>query len=175
MRKLKDRIVYYVVLMIILSLPFAFPLVWTQLNYYHIEEDEAITVIAHYDYCKIETGGGISPLNVYFFDHEPLSAFWDEDAIKERLDSLVPGTELEIKVHPCHNLTGNNRIMSIQCGQNSICDFEDTMRHMTITRRGMVLFALLIVSIYIAIWLHLSNPPLGKHKEWDYQDIIEED
>jgi len=174
MRKFKDRIVYYVVLMIIMSLPFAFPLIWTELNYYPIEEDDAIVVIAHYDYCKIETGGG-SPLNVYFFDHEPLSAFWDEDAIKDSLDSLTRGTELEIKVHPCHNLLGNNRIMSIQCGQNSICDFDDTRRNMTILRRGMELFALLIVSTYIGIWLYLSNPPLGKHKKEYSQIKIEED
>ena len=154
------KIVSTIVLLVILAVPLI-PIIWSQFIYSHVDEDEAITVIAHYEECGIASSVGNPVLSVYFYDHEPLDVIRDIDGVKEKLNTLEPGTELVIKQH-----TKNDFIMSIRCGDWEICSYDDMLKFFDLERNLFIALGVIVYGICIGVYIWIACLRRKKRKSY---------
>lgn len=151
-----------IIIVFIILVP-AFLIILSQALYNNIPEGEAKTINAHYLDHAI-TGDRSKEILISFSDYDFLWVKWNIGVVADNLDSVDPGAELTIKVHPrC------NRIMSITCGCDIICDYNDTLQAMRTERRG---FILLGIVMYLILFVLLCISKEGQAVLNKYKKIV---
>ena len=137
-KKTGSRIIIYFIVAVLAIIP-ALLIIRTQIYYSHINETDAETVRAHYQgYVSIRFRPGYV---LSFSDHDTMCIVWDIDSFENNAESIKPGTELVMQVHP-----KNHNIMSIYTDDRTVCDFKDSIHGLD---RERTIFLIIGLGIYV--------------------------
>ena len=101
-----------------------------------VTKEESIHATAIYEsYATQREQGRVKEIIVRFTDHEQLyiDGACINDMLLNSIDSLVPGTELSMIVHP-----NSNTIMELHADNQVLLDFQDTVEKLTAEATGFM-------------------------------------
>jgi len=101
-----------------------------------VTREESIHTTAIYEsYATQQEQGRVKEIIVRFKDHEQLyiDGACINDMLLNSIDSLVPGTELSMIVHP-----NSNTIMELHADNQVLLDFQDTVEKLTAEATGFM-------------------------------------